>query len=70
LLDINHNRDKKGGLDLLDMNIAQNEPQTEQKVIKNFFGSLLAKVNSPPVQVNLSNKPIEDDFKTDLVLMG
>lgn len=49
------------------MNIPQNEQKTEQKGIKNFFGNLLDKVNSPPVQVSLSNKPIEDDFKTDLV---
>ena len=69
MLDINNDHShNKGGLDLLDMNIPQNEPKTEQKGIKNFFGNLLDKVNSPPVQVSLSNKPIEDDFKTDLVL--
>ncbi len=67
LLDINDNRETKGSLDLLDMNIPQTEVKTEQKGVKNFFGNLLDRVNAPPVQVSLSKKPIEDDFKTDMV---
>jgi hypothetical protein len=50
------------------MNIPQTEVKSEQKGIKNFFGNLLDRVNAPPVQISLSNKPIEDDFKTDMVL--
>lgn len=55
---------------MLDLDISSNQPTqpgNQQKSIKSFFGNLLDKVNHPNQQVTLSNKPIEDDFKTDMV---
>lgn len=66
-MDVN---EKKITNDLLDLDISSNQPpqtNNEQKSIKTFFGNLLDRVNHPPQQVTLSNKPIEDDFKTDMV---
>ena len=65
------NAENKINNDLLDLDISSNqpnEPKNEQKNVKSFLGNLLDKVNNPHQQVSLSNKPIEDDFKTDMVL--
>ena len=65
------NTEQKISNDLLDLDISSNqpnEPKNELKNVKSFLGNLLDKVNNSHQQVSLSNKPIEDDFKTDMVL--